>query len=94
MYDIKCVNGKCPICQERITITKYLRSTDYTCNNDCYEYKEGKFGTIITCDFLIYKDRYFYNNHKKWDKCKVTFDIYKQIRYWKKNDRYLMELMK
>lgn len=98
MYDLKCVGSKCPICggntekkeSKRFAFTEETIRFYINCRNKCYRYSFNLNGfdvhlfTIFGKNFTYDKDLNKFDRHK----------IINEIRYWKKNDRYLMELMK
>ena len=90
------INNKCPICESE-AIKKYrLDAEDFSCDNGCYVYQEE----TLFDDFVVY--RYYvvgtlhdyYSAAIDEEKQRVREQVIKDIKYWKENSRYLMELMK
>lgn len=106
-YDIKfhdiflLENKNCPICN-RIVMTKedHIRNDDRIygsdlCCNGCYEvfkyYNTFEHGHgvvfIFNVPFTIERD------FTEAQKVKVIVDINNQLKYWKKDERYIMNLL-
>lgn len=93
MIDIYCRKNKCPICGSKTEVNlMYLYKK---CINECYQYNiyiTGNGG-----DFYIF-NKLFLSISDKEDNFVQIFlkkrKIKKQIKYWKKNNRYLIEILK
>jgi endogenous inhibitor of DNA gyrase (YacG/DUF329 family) len=82
---------KCPICKKELD--KKETHPNYKkvfCDNKCFELfisRHSRQYKIFNDEFIILAgDNLLY-------RLKVEFKVRRKIRYWKKNDRYLMELL-
>lgn len=85
----------CPICQSELVVTSEpsFRSI-HLCNNKCYRL------VIYFDDIKTYYVRVFnksykldYKDKRVYHISKVEENIQDEIKYWKKNERYLIKLL-
>lgn len=79
---------KCPICRKKLV--EFKKRNSYGCKNKCY---------VIQSENTFLVERVFdeaftyFNDESEEEIKKVQEKINRKIKYWKKNDRYLMKIM-
>jgi hypothetical protein len=87
---IYCVNGKCPICGNRVTYGTEENIDFRKCEKGCYEVRYNKlYETHIVLMFDTVIASYGAEDTCKFrPSCFLT--IMKEILYWKENERYVL----
>jgi hypothetical protein len=86
--DIYCANWRCPICNGQLKHDELWYET--RCLNGCYSI--DKFDSyqdrfrIFENEFILARGDY----PNKWQRAQKIID---EIKYWKKNDRYLIKIL-
>lgn len=93
--DIYCKNGKCPICEKDIT-EKGIIVRKWICENGCYEIHEYEgqdtYDTYYAYVFGQATGRIDHNVHE-YIRVEIEEGVKRAIRYFKKKDRYLAEIL-
>ena len=86
--DIYCKKLSCPICEQKIN---KMKIEDIICFNDCYKIIFLNDITII----YIFKVPHIINNDKyrKEDRDRQEMQVKNSIRYWKKNEKYILKIL-
>lgn len=93
MIDIYCKDNKCPICEKDI-IQKGIIVREWHCENECYRIQEYEQSDLSETYYVYVFGRAVGNiNTKKSNKEFEEEAVRKAIRYMKKNNRYLAEIL-
>lgn len=92
IIDIYCKKGNCPICKKSMVKNQFNRII--SCSNGCYSYKDG----ITFKRFTIFGNTFTHINQELKPVGKKVPRHFKKsvvvkIKYWKKNNRYLAEIL-
>lgn len=79
-------SGICPICRGEMEKSKKHPYSTIFCKNHCYAFSHRGDRKVI----MVFNDSW--QTHEEFD-LKTKLEIYKIIKYWKNNDRYLMKIM-
>lgn len=89
--DEQCLNGKCPICDSKMYIDYLDDGEDYICKNGCYYYSIYEYMSYkYIINYRVFNRRW---GNKTPDDNVARNEVMKAIKYWKKDGRYLIELM-
>ena len=95
LIDIYCKDEKCPICGNNIEFQ--FMSWNYCKKNRCYafiQYEDYKDDINININLAIFNKRFEFNSLDDSDYIeKIKNQLIEEIKYWKENDRYLVQIL-
>lgn len=91
--DIYCDNNKCPICNSELI--KNHSGFVSSCNNKCYIMRQDYGGVDYFTTFKVFDEiiAIIYSSSSKTEKLIRERRVRNKIRYWKKDYRYVAELL-